>query len=76
MSQKKSIINMVDHAAVISGRAVSYTMLGKSILKMRPRDMGKLNFEDSAKLVGIITASSATINYLVKQGIILADINY
>ena len=42
---------------------------------MKPADLGKLDFEDGAKLVGVITASIATKDFLVKQGIIPENIN-
>ncbi len=52
---EKSIINCAYHASVISGLAIAYTMISKSILKMKPADLGKLDFEDSAKLIVLIT---------------------
>ena len=64
---EKNVINLVYHSAVIGGLSIGYTMLGKSLLKMKPADLGKLDFEDSAKLIAIITASFATKDFLVKQ---------
>ena len=72
---EKSIINCVYHAAIISGLTLGYTMIAKSILRMKPADLGKLDFEDSAKLTALITASIATKDFLVKQGIIPENIN-
>lgn len=72
---EKTVINLVYHSAVIGGLSVGYTMLGKNLLKMKPTDLGKLDFEDSAKLITIITASIATKDFLVKQGIIPENIN-
>ena len=69
-SVEKTVINLVYHSAVIGGLSIGYTMLGKSLLKMKPADLGKLDFEDSAKLIAIITASLATKDFLVKQKII------
>lgn len=75
MSTEKTAVNLVYHAAVIGSLSVGYTMLGKSLLKMRPADLGKLDFEDSAKLVVVVTASIATKDFLVKQGIIPENIS-
>lgn len=75
MSSEKTIVNLVYHAAVIGGLSVGFTMLGKSLLRMKPADLGKLDFEDGAKLVGVVTASIATKDFLVKQGIIPENIN-
>ena len=70
MSDRKNIVNLIYHATVVSGLAVGYTMVSKSLLKSKTPDMGKLDFEDGAKFVGIIAASMATKDMLVKQGII------
>ena len=75
MSTEKTVINSVYHAAVIGGLSIGYTMLGKNLFRMKPADLGKLDFEDSAKLIAIITASTATKDFLVKQGIIPENIN-
>ena len=75
MSDRKNLINLVYHAAVVSGVAVGYTMLSKSLLKFRPPDMGKLDFQDGVKFVAIIAASMATRDMLVKQGIIPDNID-
>ena len=75
MSDRKNIVNLIYHATVVSGLAVGYTMLSKSLLKFKSPDMGKLDFEDGAKFVGIIAASMATKDMLVKQGIIPDNID-
>ena len=75
MSDRKNVINLVYHAAVVSGLSVGYTLAAKSLLKFRPPDMGKLDFQDGAKFVGIIAASMATKDMLVKQGIIPDNID-
>ena len=75
MSDRKNLINLVYHAAVVSGVAVGYTMVSKSLLKFKAPDMGKLDFQDGAKFVGIIAASMATKDMLVKQGIIPDNID-
>jgi hypothetical protein len=75
MSDTKNLMNLVYHSAVLSGLAITYTMLGRSLIKMRPADLGKLDLEDSGKLIAVITASIATKDFLVKQGIIPENIS-
>ena len=43
---KKSIVNDLYQAAVISVLAVGYSMLGKKILKMTPPSIQKFDLED------------------------------
>ena len=69
------IANLVYHSAVICGLSVGYSMIGKNLIRMKPADLGKLDFEDSVKLIAIITASIATRDFLVKQGIIPENIS-
>ena len=47
---KKSIVNDLYQAAVISVLAVGYLMLGKKILKMTPPSIQKFDLEDTAKI--------------------------
>ena len=54
---KKTIINDLFQVAVISILAVSYSILGKKILKMAPPNIQKFDLEDTGKLVAIIAAS-------------------
>ena len=75
MSAEKTIANLVYHSAVIGGLSVGYSMLGKKLLKIKSADLGKVDLEDSVKLIAIITASIATKDFLVKQGIIPENIN-
>ena len=72
---EQNIINSIYHAAVISGLSIGYSMISKRILKMKVADLDKLNVEDSVKLVAVISASIATKDFLVKQGIIPENIN-
>ena len=67
---KKSIINDLYQAAVISVLAVGYSMLGKKILCMAPPSIQKFDLEDTGKLVVIIAASEMTREYLIKQKIL------
>ena len=51
---KKSIVNDLYQAAVISALAVGYSMLGKKILKITPPSIQKFDLEDMGKLVAIV----------------------
>ena len=67
---KKSIINDLYQAAVISIVAVGYSMSGKNILKMTPPSIQKFDLEDTEKLVDIVAASEMIREYLIKQKIL------
>ena len=62
---KKSIVNDLYQAAVISVLAVGYPMLGKKILKMTPPSIQKFDLEDTGKLVAVVAASEMTREYLI-----------
>ena len=64
---KKSIVNDLYQAAVISVLAVGYSMLGKKILKMTPPSVQTFDLEDTGKLVAIVATSEMTREYLIKQ---------
>ena len=72
---KKSIVNDLYQAAVISVFAVGYSMLGKKILKMAPPSIQKFDLEDTGKLIAIVAASEMTREYLIKQKILPDHIN-
>ena len=72
---KKSIVNDLYQAAVISVFAVGYSMLGKKILKMTPPSVQNFDLEDTGKLVAIVAASEKTREYLIKQKILPDHIN-
>ena len=72
---KKSIVNDLYQAAVISVLAVGYSMLGKKILKMTPRSIQKFDLEDTGKLVAIVAAAEMTREYLIKRKILPDHIN-
>ena len=72
---KKSIVNDLYQAEVISELAVGYSMLGKKILHITPPSIQKFDLEDTGKLVAIIAASKMTREYLIKQKIIPDHIN-
>ena len=66
----KDLKENVYHGAVASILAVGYTMLGKTLVKMSPPSLGKLDIEDGVKLVAIVAISNFTKDYLIKQKII------
>ena len=72
---KKSIINDLYPAVVISVFAIGYSMLGKKILKITPPSIQKFDLEDTEKLVAIVAASEMTREYVIKQKILLEHIN-
>ena len=63
----KDLKESVYHGAVISFLAMGYTMLGKTLIKMSPPSLGKLDVEDSVKSVAIVALSDFTKDYLIKQ---------
>ena len=72
---KKSIVNDLYHASLISVFAVGYSMLAKKILCMAPPSIQEFDLEDTGKLVAIIAASRMTREYLIKQKILPDHIN-
>ena len=72
---KKSIVNDLYQAAVISVLAVGYSMLGKKMLRVSPPSIQKFDLEDTGKLVAIVTASEMIREYLIKQEILPDHIN-
>ena len=64
---KKSIVNDLYQAAVISVLAVGYSMLGKKILKMTPPSIQKFDLKDTRKLVAIVAASEMTREYSLNR---------
>ena len=63
----KDLKESVYHDAIISILAVGYTMLGKTLIKMRPPSLGKFDIEDGVKLVGIVAIADFMKDYLIKQ---------
>ena len=72
---KKSIVNDLYHASLISVFAVGCSMLGKKIFKMTPPSIQKFDLEDTGKLVAIVAVSEITREYLIKQKILPEHIN-
>ena len=73
--EKKSIVNDLYHASLISAFAVGYSMLGKKILKIAPPSIQKFDLEDMGKLVAIVAASEIMRGYLINQKILPEQIN-
>ena len=67
---REDLKESIYHGAVINILAVGYTMLGKTLVKMRPPSLGKFDIEDGVKLVAIVAMSNFTKDYLIKQKII------
>ena len=72
---KKSIVNDLYQAAVISVLAVGYSMLGKKILCIAPPSIQHFDLEDMGKLVAIVAASEMTRESLIKQKTLPDQIN-
>ena len=72
---KKSIVDDIYQAAVVSVFAIGYSMLGKKILKITPPGIQKFDLEDTGKLVAIVAASEMTRKHLIKLKILLEHIN-
>ena len=72
---KKSIVNDLNQAAVISVLVVGYSMLGKKMLKVYPPSIQKFDLEDTGKLVTIVAALEMTREYLIKQKILPEHVN-
>ena len=72
---KKSIVNDLYQAAVISVLAVGYSMSGKKILCVSPPSVQKFYLEDMGKLVAIVATSEMIREYLIKQKILPDHIN-
>ena len=72
---KKSIVNDLYQAALISVFAIGYSMLGKKILKTAPPSILKFDLEDTGELVAIVAVSKMMREYLFKQKIRPEHIN-
>ena len=72
---KKSIVNDVYQAGVISVFAIGYSVLGKEILKITPPSIQKFDLENKVKLIAIVAESEIRREYLIKQKILPEHIN-
>ena len=60
----------VYHGAVVSILAISYGVLGKTLIEMDPPSLSEFDVEDGVKLVAIVVMSNFAKGYLIKQKII------
>ena len=69
----KMLVNSLYHSAVVSGLAMGYAKLGQMVFK---GSLPKLDFtgKDIMMVVFDVGAGLATMDFLVKQGVIPADI--
>ena len=72
---KKSSIDDLHQAAVISVFAIGNSILGEKILNIAPPSIQKFDLEDTGKLVAIAAASEMMREYLFKQKILPEHIN-
>ena len=70
----KDILNTLYHAAIITGFAMLYSMIGKKLIKLNVGDPAKPDLLDFGKLTAVITLSVATKDWLVNNKIIPNDI--
>ena len=62
----KDLGNLLYHSAIVGGLSVGYSMVGKRLLKMKPAELGRLDIEDSAKLIRTVALALWTKHMLVK----------
>mgnify|MGYP001546480099 CR=1 FL=1 len=74
MGDTKEIANTVYHSAVTTVLAVSYSMLGKKLIKFDVGDPAKADLNEVLKLTSVITLSMFTKDWLVNSRIIPANI--
>ena len=72
-TDKKEIVNMLYHAGVETILTVGYAEIGRKLFK-RPAPKVDFNFSDIGMLSLDILLAMTTKDFLVKQGIIPADI--
>lgn len=66
----KDIKESLYHALITGALSVGYTMLGKTIFKMKAPEMGKFDLPDMGKLVLVTAAADMTKDWLVRNKII------
>ena len=72
---KKSTVNDLYQAAVISNFDVGNSMLGKKILKIAPPCIQMFDLENTGKPVTVVAALEVMTDYLIKQKILPEHIN-
>ena len=72
---KKSIVNDLYQAALISVFVVGYSILGQKVPKMTPPSIQKFDLNETVKLILIVAASDMTREYIIKQNILPVHIH-
>jgi len=67
---EKYLGNLLYHSTVVGGLSVGYSIVDKRLFKLKPADLGRLDIEDSAKLVETVALALWTHDMLLKRGII------
>ena len=70
----KDVINMIYHSAVITGLAVGYSMIGKKLIRLDVCDPARPDLMEFIKLSIVITLSTFSKDWLVKNKLIPDDI--
>ena len=73
---KKSIVNDLYQAEVISIFTVGYSMLGKKILKIAPASIQKFDLEDTGKVVANTVVSEMMREYPIKTKILQITLTF
>jgi hypothetical protein len=63
------------YLTVVAGLSLGYNKLAKKFIKMKPADLGKVDFEDSLRLVGSVVLAMWTQDMLIKWGILPPNIH-
>ena len=69
------MVNGAYHAAVLSGLAITNSVLAKKLLKTKPADLGQVSFKDSAMIFVNLYIAMMTKQALIKNGILPPTIN-
>ena len=70
---KRTIVNNIYRASVISGFSIGYSMLSKKLFKIALPSVQKFELED--KLAVVVASSQMTMEYLMKEKIIPEELN-
>jgi hypothetical protein len=70
-----TIVNGMYHSAVLSGLVIENCMIAQKLFKASPPNLGKIDIKDVGKLTLNVYLAMMTRNWLVKQGILPADVS-
>ena len=65
--ETKTIINDTHNAAVVTSLHIGYSYILRTLLKMTPPSLAKLDVSDGGKFVLVIGSSSKTKNWMIKM---------